>query len=92
MSHKRAGNEGADRSWTAKITDHSEAFDEISRFIIDESSGLLKSPSDIAVVGHRVVHGADKFSSAVVITQEVEVRILGLLVFSGALFFSLRVH
>lgn len=32
----------------------------------------MQDSSDISVVGHRVVHGADSFNSAVVVTQTVE--------------------
>jgi acetate kinase len=35
------------------------------------SSGVLKSADDITMVGHRVVHGGDKFSSAEIITDDV---------------------
>jgi acetate kinase len=33
--------------------------------------GVIREPSDITVVGHRVVHGGEKFSEAVVIDDEV---------------------
>lgn len=57
---------------TANVKDHRAAFGEMLKLITDPSAGLMKHQSDISVVGHRVVHGADKFSSAAVITKEVE--------------------
>ena len=36
-----------------------------------KDKGVIKDPSDITVVGHRVVHGGERFSEAVVIDDEV---------------------
>src|SRR4029077_9820792 len=44
--------------------------------IVDElqagSSAALQSPEDLSAVGHRVVHGGDRYTSAVRITSEVK--------------------
>ena len=58
---------------TAPIRDHKTALDFILRMIIDPETGIpgIKSITDIAAVGHRVVHGGEKFSKSVVITEEV---------------------
>ncbi|HEU5165966.1 MAG TPA: acetate/propionate family kinase [Chitinophagaceae bacterium] len=39
--------------------------------LIKKDSGVIRDPSEITVVGHRVVHGGEKFSEAVVIDDEV---------------------
>lgn len=39
--------------------------------LLDENYGVLKSISEISAVGHRVVHGGEKFSGSVKITDEV---------------------
>jgi acetate kinase len=36
------------------------------------SSAPLQSPEDLRAVGHRVVHGGDRYTSAVVITSKVK--------------------
>ena len=47
---------------------HTEAI----QFVIDEKNGVVKSLSEIGAVGHRIVHGGEKFASSVVITEEVK--------------------
>ena len=39
--------------------------------LTNEKTGVLKSLSEIGAVGHRIVHGGEKFTSSVVITDEV---------------------
>ena len=56
-------------SSVAKITDHAEAFREIVQHLTSPQTRLVQRPEDIKVVGHRVVHGADRFSSATLITH-----------------------
>src|SRR5215467_10621005 len=49
--------------------------DAIARILDDlqaGSSAPLQSPEDLRAVGHRVVHGGDRYTSAVVITSEVK--------------------
>ena len=48
-------------SSVAKITDHAEAFREIVQHLTYPQTRLVQRPEDIKVVGHRVVHGADRF-------------------------------
>ena len=40
--------------------------------LVNEKTGAIKSLSEIDAVGHRVVHGGEKFASSVVITDEVK--------------------
>ena len=55
------------------IRDHRQAVDEIVRWVISEESGIkeIQSPTDIHAVGHRVVHGGEKFKASTKITEEV---------------------
>ena len=49
---------------------------EAIQFVIDaltnEKTGVVKSLDEIGAVGHRLVHGGEKFASSVVITDEVK--------------------
>ena len=40
--------------------------------LLDSQHGVIHSTEEISAVGHRVVHGAEKFSASVLITEEVE--------------------
>jgi acetate kinase len=54
-----------------EILDHRRAIAQILEMITDPEIGCLKDSSQIKAVGHRVVHGGEKFSSSVLITEEV---------------------
>lgn len=55
----------------AKIKDHEEALKEALKLILDPEFGCLKDLSEIDAVGHRVVHGGEKFFSSVLINEDV---------------------
>ena len=50
---------------------HKEAIKLIIDCLIHPEYGAIKNLSDIAAIGHRVVHGGEKFSKSVIINQEV---------------------
>lgn len=53
------------------MPDHSAAVKLVLQYLLDEKLGAIKNLDEIAAVGHRVVHGGEKFSSAVLINDEV---------------------
>lgn len=53
------------------MRNHKEAMARILETLVDPEKGVLKDYSEIGVVGHRLVHGGEKFSGSVVITDEV---------------------
>lgn len=55
-----------------KITNHGEALSEIRRKLLDPQVGVLKTLSEVAAIGHRVLHGGEKVTQPVLITQEVK--------------------
>lgn len=62
-----------------ELPDHSVAFETISGLLADKEIGVIASPSDIAAVGHRIVHGGEKFVETQVISQEVKDAIKALI-------------
>ncbi len=50
---------------------HEEAIQFVIDALTDKDTGVVKSLSEIGAVGHRVVHGGEKFATSVVITDEV---------------------
>jgi acetate kinase len=50
---------------------HKDAFDAIIAILTSQEFGIISSPDDITCVGHRVVHGGDKFNQPTLITDEV---------------------
>lgn len=55
----------------APLADHKAAVNKILTTLTDAEMGVLKSFEEIDVVGHRLVHGGEKFTGSVVITDEV---------------------
>lgn len=53
------------------LDNHKMAVEEILRVLTGPEDGVISSMSEIDAVGHRVVHGGEKFSSSVLITPEV---------------------
>ena len=51
---------------------HTEAIQFVIEALTNEKTGVVKSLDEIGAVGHRVVHGGEKFASSVVITDEVK--------------------
>ena len=53
------------------LTDHKGAVKAVLDILTDPELGCIKSYDEIDAVGHRVVHGAEKFSKSVLLTDEV---------------------
>lgn len=54
-----------------ELPEHNAAIQFILSILTDEKYGCIKSYNEIDAVGHRVVHGAEEFSSSMEITEEV---------------------
>ena len=53
------------------IKDHKEAIRLVLEALVDPVHGVIKSMDEISAVGHRVVHGGEKYSDSVLINDEV---------------------
>ena len=69
LTHQPAGR---DKIVTkAAMPSHTEAVKMVIKALTDPVNGVIKSLDEINAVGHRVVHGGEKFSGSVKITDEV---------------------
>lgn len=55
----------------ADISDHSIGIKLVIEALTDAKHGVIASMKEIAAVGHRVVHGGEKFADSVLITPDV---------------------
>ena len=62
---------GISRKEPVSMKDHTEAVHVLLDRLVDPEEGVLEDYSQIDVVGHRLVHGGEKFTGSVVITKEV---------------------
>ncbi len=60
---------GEKKSKTLDMPNHTVAVETVLSILVD--FGIVKSIDEIAGVGHRVVHGGEKFSDSVLITEDV---------------------
>jgi len=50
---------------------HEKAIEFVMRRLVSDSYGIFKSLDELDAIGHRVVHGGEKFKDAVLVTDEV---------------------
>ena len=69
LKQKRFDNDVVEVS--EEIISHSVAIEKVLELIIDKQHGVLMRINEIDAVGHRVVHGGEKFSRSVLINDRV---------------------
>lgn len=76
INHKTFINGSAQsRKEKVSIPDHSTGLREAARLLTDKEIGVIKHPEEIEVVGHRVVHGGESFSSTMIINDAVKEKV-----------------
>ncbi len=73
LKYKRA--DGSKAILELGQTDHKGSIKAILRILTDDVEGCIKSYDEIDAVGHRVVHGGEKFSGSVLIDDAVKEKI-----------------
>lgn len=63
--------DGTKETIIVEMADAKAAVAQVIKVLTDEKEGVVKSFDEIGAVGHRVVHGMDKFNKSVLITPEV---------------------
>ena len=58
------------------IAGHEDGINLILSVLTDEKLGCIKAYNEISAVGHRVVHGGEKFASSVLIDEEVIAKVV----------------
>ena len=56
---------------TRIIATHTDALQEIMKYLMNSDNGIISSADEIKAVGHRVVHGGEMFSDSVLIDDDV---------------------
>ena len=63
---------GCDKETTeAPMPTHKEAIQMVLDALVNEKTGAIASLAEVNAVGHRIVHGGEKFASSAVITDEM---------------------
>ena len=69
FKHKVPGRE--DLKLSVDMKNHSEAIKLVVDTLVSKENGVIESMKEIDAVGHRVLHGGEKFSGSVVINDDV---------------------
>lgn len=70
LKYKR--KDGSKATLQLGMTDHKGAVMAVLNMLTDPNEGVIKSFDQIDAVGHRLVHGGEKFNKSVLITDEVK--------------------
>lgn len=57
---------------TAPMANHTEGIQWMLKALLDPKKGALKSMDEIGAVGHRVLHGGERFTASVLVNDEVK--------------------
>ncbi len=68
---KNERNDGNSVKLEGEIIDHQAGIEFVLGVLVSDKHGSIKNLNEIDAVGHRVVHGGEKFKSSVAITDEV---------------------
>ncbi|MBQ8983676.1 MAG: acetate kinase [Lachnospiraceae bacterium] len=69
LKHTPSGKESVVIDST--MPDHTAAVSLVLKMLTDSAHGVISGLSEIGAVGHRIVHGGEKFAASTVITDEV---------------------
>lgn len=67
--------DGKSAKVVSDIPDHNKAIEVVISTLINADYGVIRDKQEIKAIGHRVVHGGEKFASSVFITNEVKDKI-----------------
>jgi len=73
LKHKPTGKDELVKN--VAMPDHKAAVSYVLDALTDASSGVINSLDEIDAVGHRIVHGGEKFASSVILTDDVVLAI-----------------
>ncbi len=69
LKHSAKGREKA--VFEKPLNNHTEAIGMVLEKLVDDEHGVIKDMNEITAIGHRVVHGGEKFSGSVIIDDAV---------------------
>lgn len=72
FTHKVPANENKNIKKQIQIENHGDAIQLVLDTLVSAENGVISSMSEIGAVGHRVLHGGEKFSASVLVTNEVK--------------------
>ncbi|GAB4283259.1 MAG: acetate kinase [Candidatus Rifleibacteriota bacterium] len=78
----RKGDDGKKTVYDIDLVDHKVGIQKIFELLTDSKTGVISSLKEVDAVGHRIVHGGDKFAQSVLINDDVKKAIQDCIVFA----------
>ena len=72
FTHKVPDNETKNIKEPHTMANHGDAIQLVLDTLVSEKNGVIASMDEIGAVGHRVLHGGEKFSASVLVTDAVK--------------------
>ena len=69
ISHKTAA--GWKTEYDVPFPTHKEAFEELVKLLTEGENKVVSDIKEIKAIGHRVLHGSEKYKASTIITDEV---------------------
>ncbi|MBP0963155.1 MAG: acetate kinase [Oscillospiraceae bacterium] len=69
ITHKTST--GVEISYEVAFPTHKEAFEELTKVLTSGEGKVIESLDEVSAIGHRAVHGGEKFSSSVIIDEDM---------------------
>lgn len=73
LTHEKSLSNGvrAEQVYEGVIADHREGLNRIVDLLVDPEHGVIADKTEISAVGHRVVHGGERFHEPTIIDEDV---------------------
>ena len=75
LTHNYGEGLGVKYVLETKFKDHTEAIQQVLAALVDKEHGVIADISEITAVGHRVLHGGDKFTASCIVDEACKATI-----------------
>ena len=65
------GDDGEKEITEAAMPTHKQAIQMVLEALQNEKTGVIKNLDEVEAVGHRIVHGGEKFANSIILTNEI---------------------
>jgi acetate kinase len=65
-------HDGLKKEFSPAVKNHKDALKSICDILVDKEAGVIKSLSEVQAIGHRVVHGGERFTKPAIVNSNVK--------------------
>ena len=68
-------HDGLKKEFDPKVKNHADALKSICDILVDKECGVIKCLAEVQAIGHRVVHGGERFTKPAIVNSNVKAAI-----------------